>query len=241
MKRALDDIVELINDSCTPRTLKNILYLTKEELENQIYRKNHKEENKKKAIEMSKEKKNVQFGCGNHLIDGYINVDIVNPADIIWDVRYDLPFNDRSIKQIFTEHMLEHIDFPTSVNIFLAEAYRVLETGGKIIIGVPDCSLPLNDLENKNDSNRLEAIDKWYNHRTDVIENMNNSMDYLNYVMRDQLFHEVYHAHFWGYTKENLTELLTKNGFKNIEIWKPDMQIINPKRLWGTLYLKGEK
>ena len=83
--------------------------------------------------------------------------------------------------------------------------------------------------------------DKWYFKRKDVIENMETGIDYLNFVMRDQLFHKKFHHHYWGYNIINLTLLLKKHGFKNIRAWDIDKNIINPKREWGTLYLIANK
>ena len=241
MKETLNEIKKLLDDKDLPRTTKSILHFTKEELENQIYCQEHKDENLKKALQMSKDIKNIQFGCGNHHLKDYINVDIIMPADVIWDIRENVPFEDNSINKIFSEHMLEHIDYPISVNNFLSECYRILKDGGEFIVGIPDCSFPLEDIQNNSNENLKKAIEEWYKKREDVTDNMKNSIDYLNYVMRDQLFHEKYHAHFWGYTYENLSQLLEKHGFKNIEVWNVDMNIINPKRLWGTLYIRGTK
>lgn len=241
MERLIKDIDLLLKDKNTPRTLNSILNFTKEELENQVYFQKHNEEYKKKALIMEKDIKNIQFGCGKHQLNDYINVDIVEPADIIWDIRESVPFSSNNIRRIFSEHMLEHIDYPVSVNNFISECYRILVEGGEMIIGIPDCAFPLEDIKNGTNKNMKEAIDRWYSNRDDVKENMKNPIDYLNYVMRDQLFHDKYHAHFWGYTYENLSLLLKKHGFKDISIWEPDLKIINPKRLWGTLYIRGVK
>lgn len=83
--------------------------------------------------------------------------------------------------------------------------------------------------------------EKWYSKRKEVLEHMNTNIDYLNFVMRDQLFNEKFHPHYWGYNRINLTLLLKKHGFKNIRPWNPDKNIINYKREWGTLYLIANK
>ena len=241
MKKMLIEVNRLLNDNKTTRNLKNVLYLAKEELEVQLLCNNCYEEMQKKALEMSKKIKNVQFGCGTHILNDYINVDINSCSDIIWDVREILPFENETIVKIFSEHMLEHLDFPVSVNNFFKESYRILKQGGELIIGVPDCDFPLKDIQEMNTKNMKLAINKWYNLRKDVLSNLTNSINYLNYVMHDQLFDKTYHPHYWGYNENNLKELFLKHGFQEVEIWKPDMKIINPKRLWGTIYLKGVK
>ncbi|MEK7094024.1 MAG: methyltransferase domain-containing protein, partial [Patescibacteria group bacterium] len=80
----------------------------------------------------------LQIGGGSRYIEGFVNLDIFPPADIIWDSRYGLPFPSESFSFVFSEHFLEHIDFPVSVRRILKETYRVLRPGGKIFIAVPN-------------------------------------------------------------------------------------------------------
>jgi len=241
MESLLNEINKVFEKDKLSYTLSGMLNALKEEIEIELKMNNDCENNYKKAIEMSQTIKNVQLGCGNHLLKDYINIDINEKADIYWDIRKSLPFKDNSINRIFSEHVFEHIDYPISVNKLLEESYRVLKRDGECIIGVPDCDYPLNDIYNNSTDNMKLAKEKWYCNRDDILDSMNTSLDYLNYVMRDQLFHSKFHPHYWGYNKENLTLLLEKYGFRNIKIWNPEEGIINPKRSWGTLYLIAKK
>ncbi len=240
MKKLLNEINKELNNN-TSYPLNGMLNAVKEEIEIELMMNNHSKEFYDKAIEMSKTIKNVQLGCGNHLLADYINIDINNKADIYWDIRKSLPFNDNSINRIFSEHVFEHLDYPISANKLLEEAYRVLSKNGEFIIGIPDINYPLQDIINNNTNNMDIAKEKWYSNRDDVLDSMNTNIDYLNYVMRDQLFHMEYHPHYWGYNIDNLTLLLKKHGFNNIKEWVIDENIINPKRIWGTLYLIAKK
>lgn len=211
MKRLLKEINRVLNNEESTNIQYGMLLTVKEEL---VIKFNHEDKchfNRKKAKEMSKKVKNVQLGCGNHILEDYINIDINDKADIYWDVRKGLPFDDNSIEKIFSEHFFEHLDYPISANKVLEESYRVLKGSGEIIIGVPDCNFPLNDIYNQNTKNMNIAKEKWYLKRKDVLVHMNTSLDYLNYVMRDQLYHNEYHPHYWGYNRENLTMLLNVN------------------------------
>lgn len=241
MKELLNVINTTLQDKNISDTMRGMLVALKEEVELNISSKENNEYYLKKALNMAKSIKNVQLGCGKHIIDGYINIDILDTADIKWDVRKSLPFESNSIDKIFSEHFFEHIDYPVSANNLLDESYRVLKKNGEFIIGIPDCSLPISDIINNETKNMEIAKEKWYQNRFDVIESMNTNIDYLNYVMRDQLYHTKYHPHYWGYTKENLIPLLEKHGFKDIKEWNVDLDIINPKRKWGTLYLIAKK
>ncbi len=241
MEKLLRDIQQTLTKDNLPRVLRGMLIAIKEEIEIEQNCRNNRELNLKKANDLVAKTKFVHLGCGRHIILGYINIDVIPPADIQWDIRSDLPFCDNSIKRIFMEHVLEHLDYPISVNTVLKEAYRVLEKNGELIIGVPDCDFPINDICTHGEKNMNIAKQRWYANRPDVVANMITNLDYLNYVMRDQLFHTKYHPHYWGYNEENLTLLLRKSGFDLVEKWQVEPSIINPKREWGTLYLKAKK
>lgn len=75
----------------------------------------------------------IQIGGGTHRIDGFFNIDAVPPADLLWDIREGIPLQDDSASEIFSEHFLEHIDYPRSAKHYAREAYRVLVPGGRII------------------------------------------------------------------------------------------------------------
>ncbi len=81
----------------------------------------------------------VEIGGGGHPSkkkDGFINVDLlpVNEfVDISCDVSCErLPFDDKSVSEIYCKHCLEHI---VDVKHFLNECHRVLD--GKVNFFVP--------------------------------------------------------------------------------------------------------
>ena len=53
------------------------------------------------------------------------------------DLEYGIPFVDESVDYIYTSHWLEHL-FLDQAERLLRDAYRVLKTGGRIRICVPD-------------------------------------------------------------------------------------------------------
>ena len=197
-----------------------------------------RKENQEKALKITKRK--LQVGCGHNLLDDFVNLDMFDPADIIWDVRTGLPFKDGVFDVVFSEHFLEHIDFPDSVILFLKESYRVLANGGKIIIGIPDTGLILDAYARKDTVFFENLRNNWYAKR-DCLEFMNSPINCINYHMRDQLYHEQYSPHLWGYSEENLRELMEKYAFKHVRRWDVNEKWVNPKRVWGSLYLIGEK
>lgn len=72
---------------------------------------------------------------------GWINVDGAADADVRLDLRKPLPFASESVALIFTEHFLDHLQYPDVVGRFLAECHRVLEPGGRLRAVMHDAEL----------------------------------------------------------------------------------------------------
>ena len=66
-----------------------------------------------------------------------INIEIKdkNTSEIFFGNAEQLPFKDNSFDLIFTQETLEHVLFPDK---FIAEAKRVLKSGGDIILDTPN-------------------------------------------------------------------------------------------------------
>ncbi|ROR37205.1 class I SAM-dependent methyltransferase [Kitasatospora cineracea] len=181
----------------------------------------------------------VQIGGGSHQLDGFFNIDLVPPADFLWDVREGIPLETGTVELLFTEHFLEHIDYPRSAKGFAREAFRVLSPGGQIITGVPDAAhvlsrYPAAPVEAE------EMIGRWYAKRT-CREDINTYLDLINYVFRDQDDDPSYTPHLWAYDAEKLSQLFTEAGFTTIEPWTFDAILANPKREWASVYVIATK
>jgi SAM-dependent methyltransferase len=193
-----------------------------------------------KRIQVRSKNLNVQIGGGVHCLKDFINIDIFPPADIIFDLREKIPLTSGSVKFLFSEHFLEHIDYPVSVKKFISESYRVLKKGGKIVVGVPDAERIINAYA-KHDKKKIhEYITTWYKNR-DNLEHFNTSIDVLNYHLRDQDDSDSYTPHLWGYDHEKMTSLFKSVGYKKIKKWKFDSKIANPKRKFGSVYIEAVK
>lgn len=72
---------------------------------------------------------------------GWINVDGAAEADVQIDVRKGLPFASGSVALIFTEHFLDHLQFPDVAGRFLSECNRVLQPGGRLRAVMHDAEL----------------------------------------------------------------------------------------------------
>ena len=77
----------------------------------------------------------LNLGCGNHLKDGFINVDIRPTGDVVADVR-NLPFKKDSVDGIVAVDVFEHIPFAESQSL-LDHWCDILKPNGEIYIQTP--------------------------------------------------------------------------------------------------------
>lgn len=232
------EVINLLDNRKITHGLKRELRKVSKEL--QLYQ-NHMKgmkdwERRKKEID----NKRVQVGGGKHYLDGFLNIDIVKPADLVCDVREGVPLKDESTEFIFTEHFLEHIDYPVSVKKFVKECFRVLKRGGKLVIGVPDSKLVVKNYMKEDHNFYKRALEIWYAHR-DCLSHFNTYIDLLNYYFRDQDDSEKYSPHLWAYDFEKLESLLKWAGFSSVERWRPNKSIVNSGREWWSIYIVGIK
>jgi ubiquinone/menaquinone biosynthesis C-methylase UbiE len=79
----------------------------------------------------------LHLGCGDVVLDGYVNVDLYNDkADVQCDVK-KLFYDNDVADEIYSSHLIEHFHFHEAFAI-LAEWKRVLKSGGWLVIETPD-------------------------------------------------------------------------------------------------------
>jgi predicted SAM-dependent methyltransferase len=81
----------------------------------------------------------LNVGCGAKQLKGWVNLDShrLPGVDVVHDLnKYPWPFKNSSVKCIFAESVLEHLDSKTRP---IEEAYRILVDGGELRIIVPFC------------------------------------------------------------------------------------------------------
>ncbi len=184
--------------------------------------------------------KKIQIGGGKHTLKGFLNIDIIPPADLVCDLREGIPVDDSCCEFIFTEHFFEHVDYPISSKKIISEFYRILKPVGQIVLGVPDSELAAKGYVTDDKGYYDKALNTWYVDRN-CLEHFNTYIDLLNYHFRDQDDDEKYNPHYWAYDFEKLQSLFTNVGFSKVERWKFDPTIANLKREWGSLYVIATK
>jgi len=120
--------------------------------------------------------------------------------------------------------MLEHLDYPAGVSVFLSECFRVLEHGGTLTIGVPD----------------LDSIYERYHKR--ALPDMNSEKYILGHPLEElnYCFHQG-GEHKFLYNEGFLTALLLHFGFSSVVRRSFDPDLDTPLRRDGTLYLVARK
>jgi predicted SAM-dependent methyltransferase len=79
----------------------------------------------------------LNLGCGDVIMEGWINVDLFHPKAQVRADAKDLCMFDNSVDEIYASHLIEHFDFQEGLKA-LKEWYRVLKIGGKLVIETPD-------------------------------------------------------------------------------------------------------
>jgi ubiquinone/menaquinone biosynthesis C-methylase UbiE len=100
----------------------------------------------------------LNIGCGTNILKGYINIDIVDGdgVDLVLDFNKDkLPFNDNSVSKILCFHVLEHLINPLDL---VMECHRVLKSGGRFYVKLPNSVTSLNHLRNYHGKDYFRSV-----------------------------------------------------------------------------------
>jgi len=84
----------------------------------------------------------IHLGCGQIHLDGFINIDgnINSKKDLLLDMRAGLPFQNESVKFLYSSNTFEHF-YLDELGFILRECYRVLSVAGILRIVVPDLEM----------------------------------------------------------------------------------------------------
>ncbi len=90
----------------------------------------------------------LNLGCGDVLLGGYVNVDgrALPGVDLIHDLNKRFPFGDETIDEIIANDVLEHFPIAQTQSL-LVDWVRMLRTGGRIAVRVPNMELLAHKLD----------------------------------------------------------------------------------------------
>jgi len=171
----------------------------------------------------------LHLGCGRNRKAGWVNIDLSDEADLHLDLREPLPFAENSASMIYSEHFLEHLEYPDQALNFLKGSLRVLRPGGLFSVGVPDTEGPLKSYASGDDGYFLDVREHWHPAWC------NTRMHNLNYHFRQKGQHK------YAYDYETLARVLDEAGFVSVarRPFKPDLD--DARRGPGTIYVDAHK
>ena len=145
----------------------------------------------------------LHLGCGYRYWEGWVNIDNGNyKVDMSADVK-TLPFPDDYADVVAAIHLLEHVHKWEAVEM-LKEWYRVLKTGGKIILELP-------------------CLDKVFSYIADCLVTGKDPDKKFSWWALwgnpEKKDHGMMHK--WGYTAFDLHKLLESIGFKEVIFKSP--------------------
>lgn len=148
----------------------------------------------------------LNIGCGRHVLDGWVNVDVVRSPRAkrdpeVFALAHDIPLESGCADEVMAIHVIEHFyywkrereDQEPGVFDVLAEWRRLLKKGGVLTLELPDI---------EKCARNLLAGD---------IDNLHMWGFYGDPSERDP-----YMCHRWGYTPKTMEALLLKAGFADI-------------------------
>ena len=162
--------------------------------------------------------KKLNLGCGDKLINGYINVDLVTERagvtpDVNCDIRKLTVFDTDYADEILAVHVIEHF-WRWEVEDILAEWVRVLKPNGKLILECPNlisaCEEFLKDPEAGSSPNQKGQKTMW--------------AFYGDPRWRDPLM-----VHRWGYTPKSLATIMNSAGLSQLKQEPAQFKLREPR------------
>jgi SAM-dependent methyltransferase len=160
----------------------------------------------------------LNLGCGDKILPGSVNVDVAESRagerpDILCDLHRLTPFEDDSVDEILSVHVVEHF-WRWEVADVLREWIRVLKPGGLMILECPNlksaCEAFLADPQLHAGPGPEGQTTMW--------------VFYGDPSWRDPLM-----VHRWGYTPQSLAALMAEIGLVNIRQEPAQFKLREPR------------
>lgn len=182
------------------------------------------------VVKLNDQPVKLNLGCGDKILPGYINVDVVESRlgfkpDVLCDLHRLMPFEDNSVDEILSVHVVEHFWRWEVVDI-LKEWVRVLKPGGRMILECPNLLSAAHEL--------LTNPDVAWGPGPEGQRSM-----WVFYG--DPKWKDPYMVHRWGYTPLSLARVMHEAGLANLrqepaqfKLREPrDMRVVGEKPMSG--------
>jgi predicted SAM-dependent methyltransferase len=149
----------------------------------------------------------LHLGCGGQRLPGWINID-ARGGDLRMDLRWPLPFADRSVRYVFACHVVEHLYRRSEAPRLFADLRRVMMPSGVLRLVVPDLEQCLRAYVAGDDQFFADRGRTW-----SWSAACQSRLDhFLAYAGADQALEDL-DGHKYGYDFETLSQLLHQAGF----------------------------
>lgn len=170
--------------------------------------------------------KRLNLGCGDKILPGYINVDVVESRldrkpDVICDLHKLTPFEDNSVDEILSVHVVEHFWRWEVVDV-LKEWVRVLKPGGKMILECP---------------NILSAAHELLRNPELACGPGPEGQRSMWVFYGDPKWKDSYMVHRWGYTPLSLARIMHEAGLAQLRQEPAEFKLREPR----DMRVVGEK
>ena len=157
----------------------------------------------------------LHIGCGDHLLDGWLNSD-KQPiaANVMYlDAARVFPFPDATFFYVYSEHMIGSLSFEHA-GAMLRECFRALAPGGKMRVVTPDIAFLIGVYEERQPSERQRRYMEYFRAETKSLHsggifliNDFSKLNGLGFVYDEPTLREAMQtAGFSGITRRDLNE-----------------------------------
>src|SRR5207247_1653378 len=156
----------------------------------------------------------LQLGTSDSPMVGWLNTDILtaNREIVYIYATRRFPFKDNTFDYVFSEHMIEHIEYQSAL-VMLRECFRVLKPGGKIRMSTPDLKVLVGLFSDEKTAAQNFYVD-WMTRRF---------LPDATYCKEVFLINNAFRA--WGheflYDREAIEITMKKVGFKDVRYYHP--------------------
>jgi len=166
----------------------------------------------------------LNLGCGDKIIQGYINVDVVQERagkqpDVICDIRNLNIFPDDFCDEVMAIHVVEHF-WRWEVQAIIKEWVRVIKPGGKLILECPNLITACEEFLKNPDKASQPGVE---GQRTMWV------------FYGDPRWQDPLMVHRWGYSPNSLASLMQSCGLSEIRQEAAQFKLKEPRdmRLTG--------
>ena len=147
----------------------------------------------------------IYVGCGKDHKEGYKHCDIGQYPHIDYLCpAWNIPIPPQSMDEIYSRHLLEHLDITKEIPKTLQHWWDRLKVGGRVRVIVPNLEYHCKQIFKKGKSPYVESSN--FVHAMSSIYGWQNGNNYMQ--------------HKWGYTPDTLKALFKACGYKKIKLLK---------------------